>query len=105
MEIIPCNNCKRQRDCSVPRFLRNNTHLGLFALADKMYEMPIKVEIVSMGGDNKDKVVLECKAVSFIKKPAETFEALVDSKPQDHDCCIGAALRDRCKKGDCGGCR
>ena len=108
MKISPCNNCKKRIDCTVPRFLQENTHLGVFKLADEMINMPVLVSIVSLNRckeDGTDEVTLECDAVEYIHKSNNTYEALLNSKPQDDDCCtIGAALRDRCKKGDCGGC-
>ena len=103
MKFSPCDNCKRKDGCAVPIFIEDNLHLGVFRLSDEMVNMPILVSIVSMDTKN-EKVVLECDAVSFINKPENTYEALLNSKPRDDCHEIGAALRDRCKKGDCGGC-
>lgn len=104
MKITPCDNCKKKDNCEVPKYIMKNSHLGVFELSDQMIYMPVLVSIVSMSKRDEE-VVLECDAVSFVQKPANTFKALVNSKPKGDECCdIGAALRDRCKKGDCGGC-
>jgi hypothetical protein len=104
MNISPCNNCKKKENCEVPKYIIQNSHLGVFELSDQMINMPVLVSIVSMN-KREDKVVLECDAVSLVQKPENTYEALVNSKPQDDDCCdIGVVLSERCKKGDCGGC-
>jgi hypothetical protein len=106
MKIIPCDDCKRQATCQVPYFLKQNSHLGVFQLADKIVDMEILVSITFMD-QKKEEVVLECNAVSLIpeREKKETYSALLNSKQQDDDCGhIGRALMDKCKKGDCGGC-
>jgi hypothetical protein len=96
MKIAPCNNCERESTCEVPAFLRRNAKLGVFVLADMMVRMPVTVSIISLNKE-KTEAVLECDAVVYVNKPRATYEALLNSKPCDSDCCIGAALKARCK--------
>lgn len=103
MKISPCDNCKRKEGCAVPPFLMKNRDISVFSLADQMVNMPVLVSIVSMD-TAKEEIVLECDATQLIDKPKNTYEALINSKPQkDNDCC--QTLLDRCKRGDCGGCK
>lgn len=100
--IEPCNNCKKQKTCSVYEFLtRNKERKTPWVLADAIRGMKIEpAELVTVN-KQEDYYLLECSDLQPIKKQLDYSGLRGRYKEEDFDVCERKTKCSGNCKGEC----